>query len=193
MKKQNCMHPSILNRATIPLLRKIDIEDIFNDGELYEMNSFFIIDKNTKTYDVNIRHSSYLETAEYIRNSYLNGHTVVVKNLEKLFSNIRWKAATLGRSVDVHMYLVPPGGDDSFDFHEDDRHVLVHMCYGTKIFTIKDGDNEKHFNLDLGDELYMPHKTIHKATPNGPSCLLSFGIDPREYYKIYGGIRRSDL
>lgn len=176
-----------------PFLSKQDISDIFNDGELLEKESFFVIDKKTKEYNTVKKFQTYLETASEIRKFYLDGHTIIVKNLENYNEKIRKACASLGREVDVHMYLVPDNGNDSFDFHIDDREVYVNMVYGEKEFIFRnDNFNESHY-LCEGDALNIPLGTYHKAIPKGKSCLLSFGINPREYYKIYGGIKFSDL
>jgi ribosomal protein L16 Arg81 hydroxylase len=176
-----------------PLLNIQEISEIFNDGDLLEKESFYIIDKKTKEYNTLKKFQTYIETANEVRNSFISGHTIIVKNLENYNENIRLACASLGRDVDVHMYLVPENGKDSFDFHKDDREVYVHMIYGEKEFILKkDGLNISHY-LSKGDTLNIPFETVHKAIPKGKSCLLSFGINPKEYYKIYGGIKVSDL
>jgi mannose-6-phosphate isomerase-like protein (cupin superfamily) len=175
------------------LLTKKEIENIFNDGFLYENNSFFVIDKNKKEYNTNLVFETYLETASYIRKYFLEGHTIVVKNLENYNKNIRHRCADLGRDVDVHMYLVPTNGEDSFNFHTDDREVIIEMIYGKKDFIFRNKETLQHHSLREGDTLKIPLGVEHKAVPKGSSCLLSFGINTREYYSIYGGIRNSDL
>lgn len=177
----------------IPLLNIQDISDIFNDGELLEKESFFILDKKTKEYNTIKKFQTYIETANEVREAFKSGHTIIVKNLENYNEKIRLACASLGRDVDVHMYLVPENGSDSFEFHKDDREVYVSMVYGEKEFIFKNEDfNISHY-LRKGDTLHIPLGTIHKAIPKGKSCLLSFGINTREYYKIYGGVKVSDL
>jgi len=176
-----------------PFLSKMEISDIFNDSDLLERNSFFIIDKNTKEYNTIPEKITYIETAIGIREAYLTGHTIIVKNLEKYNEKIRKACAVLGRDVDVHMYLVPPNGKDSFDFHVDDRDVYVQMVYGEKEFIFKKNDIKESHYLNEGDILHIPFGTIHKAIPRSKSCLLSFGINPKYYYNVFGGIKVSDL
>lgn len=175
------------------LLDKKEIEKIFNDGYLYECNSFFFIDKIKKECNSNLKFDNYLDYALEIREKFLLGHTVVVLNLENFNEAIRKKCALLGRDVDAHMYLVPKNGEDAFDFHVDDRDVYVNMVYGRKKFLLKENDNIKEYDLSEGSELFIKKGVEHKAVPQGPSCLVSFGVNVREYYPIWGGITENDL
>jgi len=78
----------------------------------------------------------------------------------------------------LHLYLVPENGESSFNYHSDDRDVLVHLVYGRKQFFIKDSKGEERsVLLEAEDELSIPKGTLHKAIPRGASCLLSFGIE----------------
>jgi ribosomal protein L16 Arg81 hydroxylase len=175
------------------LLNKKEIEEIFNDGYLYECNSFFHIDKIRKECDSNLKFDNYLDYASSIRNKFLSGHTIIVINLENFNQAIREISAKLGRDVDVHMYLVPENGGDAFDFHVDDRDVYIHMIYGNKKFLLKEDNTIKEYNLSEGSELFIKKGVEHKAIPQGPSCLLSFGVNTREYYSVWGGITGNDL
>jgi mannose-6-phosphate isomerase-like protein (cupin superfamily) len=183
MKKQKCLH----------LLSKNDIEDIFKDAKLYENKSFFVIDSITKEYDTNISFDSLSEYSKRIRESFKRGCTIIVKNLEMYNQEIRSHCAKIGKNVDVHMYLVPPNGKQSFNFHQDDREVKVHIVYGSKTFILKNNDKEKSYLLESGQFLDIPKGTIHKAIPNGSSCLLSFGFEKEVSYQVPFGITKEDL
>lgn len=176
------------------LLSKKDIEDIFSSSFFYENECLYIIDKETKTYQTDKAYKNFLEYAGAVRRAFLSGHTIIVKNLEKYNSAIQKKCFELGENVDVHMYLVPPEGTSSFDYHVDDRDVWVHMVYGKKEFHIREPNNEKVTHLSPGDFLFISKGTEHKAVPHGASCLLSFGIAPKPLtYKIPSGITVGDL
>lgn len=177
-----------------PLLSLEELAQIFSTGYLYELKSFFIIEKDTLTYDVNRKRESFLQEAKTVREAYLSGHTIIVKNLEMYNEAIRLHAAKLGRNTNVHMYLVPNNGRDSFDFHSDDRHVEVVMVYGSKKFFIKDGTKEiKEYTLHSGESLKIALGLEHRAQPLGASCLLSFGNEEETSYDVAGGIQRDDL
>ena len=175
------------------LLTSSEISSIFNDSYLYEKNSFHVLEKADYTYNEARPRESFIKEALFLKNSFKAGHTLIVKNLENFNESIRLKAAKLGRVVDVHMYLVPHGGLDSFDFHTDDKDVYIHMVYGKKKFILKEIDGEKEYLLSDGDELFIKKGVVHKALPLSGSCLLSFGVDTSVSYQIPGGIEEKDL
>ncbi len=176
-----------------PLLTDLEIESIFADGPLYERGSFFVVDKETASYDTLKAERNFFQEAAETREAFLSGHTIIIKNLESFNLNIRLKAASLGPKVDVHMYLVPPGGTSSFPFHTDERDVLVKIVYGEKTFVLQEAGGERSYHLATNDELFIPKGIYHKAIPSGPSCLLSFGIEKPIHYNVTGGIRAGDL
>lgn len=175
----------------LPLLSTLEISQIFEDGLLYEQNSFFVISKKSLTYDTQRTSNNFLEEAQYIRSSFLNGHTVVVKNLENYSKAIKTKCIELGGNVDVHLYLGVSDKALSFPFHKDDRDVLVHLLYGEKVFYFSPED--KQILLKKGGELFIGKGQLHRAKPRMATCLLSFGIAERLTYPILGGIQVSDL
>lgn len=176
----------------MPLVTKNDIENIFASGSLYEKKSFFVIDSATLTYDTSKQFNSFLEQSRYLRDSFVTGHTLIVKNLENYNADIQKQAARYGLNVDVHMYLVPPNGSDSFDFHSDDSDVYANMVYGEKTFLLRH-ESDISYRLKAGDELYIPQGVLHKAIVNGPSCLLSFGVRNDVRYFVPGGVAIQDL
>lgn len=178
----------------MPLLSPKDIETIFSSGYLYEKASFFIIDRSTKTYRTDFHGESFQQRATALKEAYLSGHTIIVKNLEDFNSKIFAKVLELGRGTDVHMYLTPRDGGISFDFHVDDCDVLLKVIFGEKIFEIK-SHNEivtRHI-LGIGDEFFLKGGTVHRAIASGVSCLLSFGSGKILDYKIPGSIDLKDL
>ena len=121
------------------------------------------------------------------------GHTLIVKNLENYNENIIKRASEFGEGTNVHMYLVPSGGEDSFDYHQDDRDVFVHLVSGSKKFKIKDSYGEKEHHLWAGDELFLKKGTLHKAIPTGASCLLSFGVGSTSNYLVPSQFKAQDF
>lgn len=182
-----------LTRATSCLLRPEEIETIFSQGWFYENASFFILDRGTLTYDALRKERSFLEEARALSRAFQEGNSIIVKNLEGLNQQIRMRCAELGPRVDAHLYLVPPRGGSSFDFHRDDRDVRVNLAYGKKRFiTLEDG-TEHIWDLSAGDELAIPMGVLHRAVPLGPSALISFGIPRETHYPVPGGITWEDL
>lgn len=176
------------------LLNKEDFDKIFNNGSLYMKNSFYFIDKETKTYQTNIKYDSYLDYAKEIKRRYIEGHTIIVKNLENFNLPLITQSALFGKNVDVHMYLVPPKGFDSFDMHEDDRDVYVTMVFGYKQFHIlRNGYLDKR-TLYEGNYIHIPKGVKHQAFPSGKgSCLLSFGVEDSSDFDIVGGLTSEDV
>lgn len=178
-----------------PLLNKQNILDVFRASYLYEMNSFHILEKDSKTYDQNRVRGSFIQEANNIYNAFSSGHTIIIKNLEFFSEEIKVRCKDIGTNIDVHMYLVPPNGSDSFPYHQDDRDVVVHMLYGEKLFSIKKDNNNESLShtLQMGEELSIPKGTWHKATPKGGSCLLSFGKVSIENYASPSPFSLNDL
>ena len=175
------------------ILNSEDFDSIFSNSYLFETNSFFVIDKKTKTYDTSIKFTNFLDYAKYIRDSYLSGHTIIVKNLELVSHKIKKESTKHGLNVNVHMYLVPENGEDSFDYNKDDRDVYIHMLYGHKSFSIKRMNNEVNYDLSEGDTLYIAKGEVHKAIPQGKSCLLSFGVHHDVIYQVPFSLTFDDL
>ena len=136
------------------LLNPEEIIQIFSCGELYDKASFYFIEKDTETYKVDRDKSNFLLESEFIYQKYKDGHTIIVKNLKNYNKTIRKKCAELGKDVDVHMYLVPPNGTDSFPYHRDERDVVVHLVHGEKIFYIKDETGEITKLCRLNDQIH---------------------------------------
>lgn len=166
------------------LLKKDEIDNIFYNYELYEKNSFYIIDKKRKEYNEDNRASDFKTHVEILKKASSEGCTVVVKNMEYFNDEIKEAAQELGSGTDVHLYLVfDKENGDSFNWHVDDRAVWVKMIYGEKIFAIKSAANETKFvdyiKLKQNDLLYIGLRE-HKAIPLGPSAMLSFGLLPNQ-------------
>lgn len=176
-----------------PLLTKAEIAEIFSSSYLFEKKSFFILEKETLTYNTERKSETFVQEASEVRSAFLNGHTIIVKNLEQFNSKIRNKASEIGRNVDVHMYLVHENGKSSFPFHTDDREVLIHMLYGKKKFFLKNNAKISEFLLEAGDQLSIAKGQEHQAIPMGASCLLSFGVAGDESYFVPGSICEDDL
>lgn len=162
-----------------PLLSDKEIEQLFFNFALHEKNSFFVIDKEKKGYDTERRHETFMDAARYLKAKYESGHTIVVKNMEYFNASIQEAAKELADGTDVHLYLAPEGGD-SFPWHQDDRAVYVRIERGEKLFALRTKANEttmeQYLKLRTNDVLYIGKGQWHKATPIGPSVLLSFGL-----------------
>jgi hypothetical protein len=162
----------------ISLLSSPSPEEIFFDYELHALNSFFVIDPNSKEYQTNRKKESYLDDMNFILNSYKSGKTIVIKNLE-FFIDL---TEEFGKGIDIHAYLVPQNKDnngDSFNWHTDDRNVWAKIIYGEKIFALRYSANEtimeNYIKLKTGQKIHIPKGQWHKAIPTGASCLLSIG------------------
>lgn len=176
------------------LLHPSDLESIFSSYFLLNQNSFYVIDPKTKTYQTDMRFTSLVEYANYIKRRYIDGRTIIVKNLENYNEAIKIQSLKYGIEVDVHMYLVPPNGGDSFDFHTDERDVNVFMVYGEKVFEIKRNNEVLKYHIKAGESLFIKKGEEHRASsPAGASCLLSFGTLLREDYFVPGGLDQRDL
>lgn len=167
-------------QSSNPLITKEEINTIFFDYDLYLSNSFHIIDRETKEYNEKDHSADFQTHIQKLQKASSEGHTIVVKNMETFNSEIQEAAEELAPGTDVHLYLVFDKEDgDSFDWHVDDRSVWIKMIYGEKFFGIRSRANETrfedHHKIKEGQYLYIGLKE-HRATPMGPSAMLSFGL-----------------
>jgi hypothetical protein len=161
------------------------IRELFFDYELHLLDSFYVIDPITKEYQTNRIQDSLLENMVFIDKAYVDGKTIVIKNLEK-FIDLN---SEFGPNIDIHAYIVPGSieSGDSFDWHTDDRSVYIKMLWGSKIFALRYQANEtvmeNYIKLDSSSKFFIPKGQYHKASPMGASCLLSIGLpdsNPKE-------------
>jgi hypothetical protein len=162
------------------LLTKDEINGIIYDYDLYLSNSFYVIDKISKEYNENYRASDFKTHVEILQKASREGCTIVIKNMENFNNEIKEAAEELGSGTDCHLYLVfNQEAGDSFGWHIDDRAVWIKMLYGQKMFGIRSQANETKFEdfikVKEGQCLYIGFKE-HRATPMGPSAMLSFGL-----------------
>lgn len=175
-----------MKRDILSLLNNQDqIRELFFDYELHLLDSFYVIDPITKEYQTNRIKDSLLENMVFIDKAYVDGKTIVIKNLEKFID----LSSEFGPDIDIHAYIVPKfvENGDSFDWHTDDRSVWVKMLWGQKIFALRYHANEtvmeNYIRLDPGRKIFIPKGQYHRASPMGASCLLSVGLpdsNPKE-------------
>jgi|GEM_PF-3460042 len=175
------------------LLNLQEMSQIFQDWRLYDKKSFHVIEPGTLTYDVDRPRLTHAKEAKFIRDSFLDGKTIIIKNLESFNEKIREKSASLGHDVDVHMYLTKDNTSLSFPFHQDDKDVRIVMLYGSKKFILKQKDQLIEYVLKAGDELPIPKGVEHRAVSLGASCHLSFGFEPFLKMSVPQGLVESDL
>lgn len=161
------------------------IRELFFDYELQLLDSFYVIDPITKEYQTNRIKDSLLENMVFIDKAYVDGKTIVIKNLEKFID----LSSEFGPDVDIHAYIVPKfiEAGNSFDWHTDDRSVWIKMLWGTKLFGTRCWANETimdhYIKIHGGQKYFIPKGRLHKASPMGASCLLSVGLpdsNPKE-------------
>lgn len=168
-----------MKRDILSLLNSSElIRELFFDYELHLLDSFYVIDPITKEYQTNRIQDSLLENMVFIDKAYVDGKTIVIKNLEKFID----LSSEFGPNVNIHAYIVPQSieSGDSFDWHTDDRSVWIKMLWGIKIFALRYHANEtvmeNYIKLSLGSKLFIPKGQYHRASPVGASCLLSVGL-----------------
>lgn len=153
-----------------------EINEILSSSYLFDLKSFYIIDRNTRQYETDRDVYTYISEAETVKQAFKNGHTIVVKNLEHFSTKIFDKCLQYGRGTDAHLYLTPKCGGVSFDYHKDDRDVLLLMLYGEKIMWIKEKAGEQKVCLGPGEELFIAKNHMHRAECNQFTAMLSLGV-----------------
>lgn len=168
------------------LLKSHEIANVFLDLELLEKRSFYIIEEDKIGYDLNrTKELTILEDLKQIKEGYLAGNTIVVKNMQNYNEAIRIQAARYGRDVDVVMFVSPPEGS-SFGFHTDEEDVYIHGVSGHKFFMFK-GIERPFAILRPQDCLHIKPGVEHMAKAfKQPSVHLSFGIKQKEYGVLTG-------
>lgn len=120
--------------------------------------------------------NTHIEEITKLKEAYHNGKTIVVKGMESWNSKIMDLIKYIGvPSIDAHMYVSPTDGT-SYDWHTDDRSVIIKMLYGKKKFEVKNGGKEEQYILEPEECLYIEKGVLHRANTIGPSVHLSFGI-----------------
>ena len=154
-----------------------EIQNVLSSSYFYASGLVFVLDKQKNGYDLNIVEQPVVKYQEEVQRSFKDGKTLVIKGLENFNENIANYARSLGLGVDVHMYLVPENGDHAFDFHVDDRDVVIHGVYGKKDFEIiRQGVILPYSPTDVTQGIVIRQGEKHRAIPRGGSCILSFGI-----------------
>lgn len=177
-----------------PLLSPEEIEALLSSSTLYEWNSVFVLDNDTRHFRSDFPNENYMERSQRIRSAYLMGSTVIVQNLEKFSVKLRDYSLKFSADTTVHMYLTPPGGSPSFDFHTDDTDVYAMVIIGEKIFEIKNKDGSiTTKKLSAGEGISLPQGTLHRASSSGATCLLSFGYTPLQDYPVIPAVRAEDF
>jgi len=155
-----------------------NIRELLFDYELHYLDSFFVIDPEKKEYQTNKQFDSILEKMVYVDKAWVDGKTIVIKNLEKFID----LTDEFGSGIDIHAYIIPKfqKHGDSFDWHTDDRTVWAKVLWGQKMFAKRYKANEttmeSYFKLGPNEKTFIPKGQWHKAIPMGPSCLLSIGL-----------------
>jgi hypothetical protein len=175
------------------LLSFREIELIFQSSYFYNKQLIFAIDPMTRTYQTDINYKNFIDYAEKIRKCYNGGQTIILKGLESFHPLVAQKALSYGPNVDAHLYLTKSAGAVSFDFHEDDRDVYIHMIKGSKKFEVKtQASIEKHI-LKEGHELFIPKGVLHRGQSLGLTIMISFGRETCHQFAVPGGILASDF
>ncbi|MFN8847101.1 MAG: JmjC domain-containing protein [Bdellovibrionales bacterium] len=181
------------------LLSYREIELIFQSSYFYQNQLIYVVDPKTRTYQTDINYQNFIEYADHIRQSFHLGCTIILKGLEGFHPLVAQKALSYGPNVDAHLYLTKSAGSISFDFHEDDRDVYIHMIKGTKVFEIKNQNRNQNQGLiekqilKEGQELYIPKGVLHRAQSLGMSIMISFGREALHYFALPGGLQVSDF
>lgn len=165
-----------------PLISQGELSLITRNSYLHDISSFFIIEKNgTYRDDEKFDYSTALYRAIKIEQAFKQGHTILVKNLEKWNQAIVDKCNELGGDINVHLYASPAAGS-GFGWHSDDRDVYVYLQFGSKKFEVRQPDGvEQSFLLTPGSCLYIPYGVKHRGiSENVDSLHLSFGRWPSQ-------------
>jgi hypothetical protein len=177
----------------MPILTRKEVADLFSTSYFYENQLIYAIDPRTRTYQVDKNFSNLIDYAKFIRESYLSGLTIILKGLEVYSPQVALAAAKIGAGVNAHMYLTRSADSVSFDFHEDDRDVLIHMLYGEKVFELKRSDGVEKVIVDSEKPLFIPKGCFHRAQALGETGMISFGRENLAEYPIAGGLDVVDL
>jgi hypothetical protein len=192
MKQQN----------TLPLITPDEIVNCFIDSELLEKKSFYYIEQDKAGYDTNRKPMSFIDEIQDIKQAYLNGHTIVIKNMENYNEAIRIQAAKYGRNVNVCMFLSPNEGSN-FGWHNDEEDVHIHLIHGQKVFFVDQpiapelvrGLTSSIHKCKLlpGDVLNIKPMVQHFASTIGSSIHISFGVIQKPHYLLAGGLTKQEL
>lgn len=169
-----------------------DLINIFSDRRLLEDECFFILD--TITNEITTDHgSNFREDATKLKKAFREGNTILVKRVNDIFSKFNQITTRFDEDANAYLLIAPRGGN-SFDWHKDDRHVVLRLMYGEKtiIYKNKDG-NEEGVVLKAGDWFSIPFGVYHRAINIGATITLVIGVLESKEWKVSNSISSEDF
>lgn len=145
---------------------------------------------------------------ERVRAAWLDGYTLVVNNLGRLWEPVAQLAASLAEelhhSVDVNLYYTPPGSQ-GFEAHYDVMDAFILQLEGSKIWEVREAAAHLPFadehapvrpdrlppvafeeELREGGVLYIPRGHVHAArTAETASLHLTVGIQAMTWIDLF--------
>lgn len=150
---------------------KEEVQKIIFNEFLLSKNSHFVVERGGFV-EMRAHAATHIEEIKRIEDAYRKDYkTIKIENLENFNQELAEACLHFGNKVNLHMFISPIRGT-SFPEHSDDRDVIIYCVYGHKRFFI-DGVPTI---ISAGDILKIPKGVKHYAQTDGPSCILSFGI-----------------
>ena len=162
------------------LMEDHEIYEMLRNEYLHDLHSHFIVSgegtyDDTRSFEFGI----VPERIKRLEEAFLNGQTIVIKEIETWNEKIIEKCSSFKVATNVHLYLSPSGAT-GFGWHTDDRDVYVVLQKGEKIFEVEEPDGTiSSYLLKEGSELFIPYGARHRARATEQASIhLSFGVWP---------------
>lgn len=164
--------------------------------------------KGSRHCDSRWTHADGSPHPDRVRAAWLDGYTLVINDLGRLWEPIARFTAELREQlhhpVDVNLYYTPPGSQ-GFDAHYDVMDVFILQLEGSKIWQVREPAAHLPFpdeaapvpadrlppvafeeQLEPGGLIYMPRGHVHAArTAESASLHLTVGIHPVTWIDLF--------
>lgn len=164
----------------------LNIETLLFSPYSYEQGLIKLIEQ---TSGVALQHSlkNVQEYMQFAGSLNQNQYSIKIEGMERInpsmwgliktFVNSHWNYEL---PFSCHCFVAQEGSP-SFDTHTDPDGVAIYVLEGRKSMQV----NGEDIVLEVGDVLWLPHDTPHRATNQHDSVMLSIGFERYHMEKLY--------
>jgi mannose-6-phosphate isomerase-like protein (cupin superfamily) len=158
----------------------------YNEFEKFSLSNYALEEKIVSVIDYNGRQVQIESVSQFL--SY-QGCSIKIQSMEKYnseiynYSNYLKKFKNHNGPVTCHVFRAYPDSM-SFDMHTDPDDIFLYVTEGIKTIKVYN----KHCQLGVGESLFIPANTPHRALNTHSSLMLSFGLEKfmceKAYYEL---------
>jgi len=155
----------------------------YDEFEKFSLSNYALEEKIVSVIDYHGRQVQIESVSQFL--SY-QGCTIKIQSMEKYNSDIykycKYLTETKNHNgpVTCHAFRAYPDSV-SFDMHKDPDDVFLYVTEGIKTIQVYN----KYSQLGIGESLFIPANTPHRALNTHSSLMLSFGLEKFMCEKAY--------